>query len=47
MGKVEEEVERQLDLMREGCVDFFGEEELRERLPERLAEGRMAKLRSA
>lgn len=34
------EVERQLAVMRDGCVDFHGEEELRERLGERLAQKR-------
>jgi len=34
------EVERQLAIMREGAVDFYGEDELAERLDRRLAEGR-------
>ena len=36
----EREVERQLDVMRQGAVDFLGEEELRERLSEALRAGR-------
>jgi tyrosyl-tRNA synthetase len=39
-GSVEAEVERQLAVMRDGAVDFFGEDELRERLAARLREGR-------
>ena len=35
-----EEVERQLAIMRDGAVDFYGEEELAERLETRLEEGR-------
>jgi tyrosyl-tRNA synthetase len=34
------EIERQLEVMREGAVDFYGEEELRERLRQKLAAGR-------
>jgi tyrosyl-tRNA synthetase len=34
------EVERQLAIMREGAVDFYGEEELAQRLDSRLKEGR-------
>jgi tyrosyl-tRNA synthetase len=34
------EVEKQLAAMREGAVDFYGEAELRERLEQRLREGR-------
>src|SRR6056297_4161513 len=37
---IEKEVARQLDVMREGAVDFYGEEELAERLELRLREGR-------
>ena len=37
---VKQEVERQLDVMRRGAVDFYGEEELRERLAEALREDR-------
>ena len=37
---VKREVERQLDVMRDGSVDFFGEKELRERLGAALAESR-------
>ena len=33
---LEREVERQLDVMRDGAVDFLGEEELRERLAQAL-----------
>lgn len=36
----EREVERQLAAMRDGAVDFFGEEELRPRLAKALGEGR-------
>ena len=36
----EREVERQLDVMRHGAVDFLGEEELRERLAQALRAGR-------
>ncbi|MGI9592363.1 MAG: tyrosine--tRNA ligase [Myxococcota bacterium] len=36
----EREVERQLDVMRDGTVDFFGEDELRERLGRALVEKR-------
>jgi tyrosyl-tRNA synthetase len=39
-GKLEEEVARQLAVMREGAVDFYGEESLRERLQQKLKEGR-------
>ena len=38
--EVEKEVERQLAIMRDGAVDFYGEEELAVRLARRLAEGR-------
>jgi len=38
--KIQDEVERQLAVMRDGSVDFFGEDELRERLTARLAEQR-------
>jgi len=37
---VRAEVERQLAVMRDGSVDFYGEDELRERLALRLGEGR-------
>jgi tyrosyl-tRNA synthetase len=37
---VEDEVERQLEVMRDGSVDFYGEEELRERLTVALREKR-------
>ncbi len=39
-GAVERDVERQLDAMREGSVDFYGEDELRERLARALRERR-------
>lgn len=39
-GEVRREVERQLAIMREGAVDFHGEEELAERLAGRLEAGR-------
>ena len=37
---IRSEVDRQLAVMREGAVDFYGEEELRERLSAALREGR-------
>ena len=37
---IEKEVERQLAVMREGAVDFYGEDELKEKLRQSLAEGR-------
>ncbi len=37
---IDGEVDRQLAVMREGAVDFFGADELRERLAQRLAAGR-------
>lgn len=37
---VKAEVDRQIAVMRDGCIDFHGEEELRERLGQRLAENR-------
>jgi tyrosyl-tRNA synthetase len=39
-GEVRAEVERQLAIMRDGSVDFYGEEELRDRLAAGLSEGR-------
>jgi tyrosyl-tRNA synthetase len=33
------EIDRQLEVMREGCVEFYGEDELRVRLAERLGAG--------
>ena len=39
-GDTEREVERQLAVMREGAVEFFGEDELRPRLAKALKEGR-------
>jgi tyrosyl-tRNA synthetase len=39
-SSTEREVERQLELMREGAVDFYGEDELRGKLSAALAEGR-------
>lgn len=39
-GEVRAEVERQLAIMRDGSVDFYGEDELRDRLAAGLAEGR-------
>jgi tyrosyl-tRNA synthetase len=39
-GQLADEVARQLEVMREGAVDIYGEEELAERLAKRLAEGR-------
>ena len=39
-GSIEAEVERQLDVMREGAAEFYGEDELRERLVTTLREGR-------
>ena len=39
-ASVESEVERQLAVMREGAVEFYGEAELRERLAQRLRAGR-------
>ena len=38
-SEVKAEVERQLELMRAGTVDFFGEDDLRPRLAERLRSG--------
>ena len=38
-GEIEREVERQLEMMRDGAVDFYGEEELREHLGHALHEG--------
>ena len=38
-GKIEREVERQLAAMRDGAVDFYGEEELREHLGDALRKG--------
>ncbi|MHA7838160.1 MAG: tyrosine--tRNA ligase [bacterium] len=38
--RLRREVARQLDVMREGAVDFYGEEELAERLELRLRQGR-------
>jgi len=38
--ELEREVERQLDAMRTGSVDFFGEDDLRSRLARAIAEGR-------
>jgi tyrosyl-tRNA synthetase len=37
---IQREIERQLEVMRDGATDFFGEEELRSRLAEALAEKR-------
>jgi tyrosyl-tRNA synthetase len=39
-AQLNKEVERQLAIMREGAVDFYGEEELAQRLALRLKEGR-------
>jgi tyrosyl-tRNA synthetase len=39
-GGIESEVARHLDAMREGSVDFFGEDELRSRLTQALGAGR-------
>jgi tyrosyl-tRNA synthetase len=39
-GKLGDEVERQIAAMREGSVDFYGEESLRERLAQKLSAGR-------
>lgn len=39
-SKLNREVERQLAIMREGAVDFYGEDELASRLASRLKEGR-------
>ena len=39
-AQIEKEVERQLEVMREGAVDFYGEEDLAKRLAKRLKEGR-------
>ncbi len=38
-GSIEREVERQLEVMRDGAVDFYGEEELREHLGRALRKG--------
>ena len=45
MTSKEREVERQLAVMREGAVDFYGEEELRPRLAAALAEGRPLRIK--
>ena len=37
---LQREVDRQLAVMREGAVDFYGEEDLRGRLAEALEQGR-------
>ncbi len=39
-SEIEREVERQIEVMRDGTVDFFGEDELRDRLNTALAAGR-------
>ena len=39
-AEIQREARRQLDAMREGSVEFYGEDELRERLEQRLREGR-------
>lgn len=39
-AQIEQEVKRQLSVMREGAVDFYGEEELAKRLSQCLKEGR-------
>jgi tyrosyl-tRNA synthetase len=39
-GSIEKEVARQLDVMRAGAADFYGEDELRERLASALRDGR-------
>jgi tyrosyl-tRNA synthetase len=39
-AEIDKEVERQLAVMREGAVDFYGEKELAGRLRKRLSEGR-------
>ena len=39
-GSVRAEVERQIAIMADGCVDFFGRDELADRLAQRLREGR-------
>ena len=39
-AEVEAEVERQLDVIREGAVELYGEDELRTRLGEALRAGR-------
>jgi len=41
----EAEVERQLSIMREGCVEFYGEDDLRERLATRIAEKRPLRIK--
>ena len=42
---IEQEVERQLSVMRDGAVSFFGEEELRERLTTSLEAGRPLRIK--
>ena len=37
---IQREVDRQIEAMRDGAVDFYGEDELRPRLAKALAEGR-------
>ncbi len=39
-SEIEREVERQIEVMRDGTVDFFGEDELRDRLNTALSAGR-------
>ena len=40
MSDLKREVDRQLEVMRDGAVDLFGEQELRQRLAEALEAGR-------
>jgi tyrosyl-tRNA synthetase len=42
---IAQEVERQLAVMRQGCVDFYGEDELRERLARALKEKRPLRIK--
>ena len=42
---LEAEVDRQMAIMREGCVDFYGEEELRLCLAERLAQNKPLRIK--
>ncbi|MDG2049208.1 MAG: tyrosine--tRNA ligase [Myxococcota bacterium] len=43
--ELQAEVDRQIAVMREGCVDFYGEEELRLCLAERLAQNRPLRIK--
>jgi tyrosyl-tRNA synthetase len=45
MDRIQKEVERQLAVMRDGAVAFFGEEELRERLTAALEAGRPLRIK--